>query len=103
MKTISDNRVVKTMTNEIRHNRDMHRFEITLNGQMAVLDYQQAGERTTFTHTGVPVQFRGQGIAAALTKAALDYAAEQELKVIPLCSYAAAFIDRHPEYQHLIG
>ncbi len=91
------------MASEIRHNREMHRFEITLDRQIAVLDYHQAGDRISITHTGVPIQFRGRGIAAALTKAALDYAAEQKLKVIPLCSYAAAYIDRHLEYQQLIA
>jgi uncharacterized protein len=88
---------------EIQHNRDEHRFEATLDGHRAELTYRLSGDRIVFTHTGVPVEFRGKGIAAALVKAGLAFALEQNLKVVPMCSYVAAYIKRNPEYQHLLA
>jgi predicted GNAT family acetyltransferase len=45
----------------------------------------------------------GKGIASRLVKGALDDARRQGLKVVPLCSFVAAYIDRHPEEQDLLA
>ncbi len=55
----------------------------------------------TLFHTGVPVPISGRGIAARLVQAALDLAREQGWKVVPACSYAEAYMDKHPEYGDL--
>jgi predicted GNAT family acetyltransferase len=56
----------------------------------------------TVTHTGVPNALGGRGLAAEITKFALDHARAQGWKVIPQCSYVAAFINKHPEYTALV-
>jgi predicted GNAT family acetyltransferase len=58
----------------------------------------------TITHTRVPAAIGGRGIAAELTKAALSTARSHDWSVIPQCSYAAAYIAKHPqeaEREHL--
>ena len=50
----------------------------------------------------MPEAIAGRGIAAALTEHVLKYAAAQNLGVVPLCPYMAAYLKKHPEYQHLI-
>jgi len=90
------------MPHVIQHNREKHRFEVTLNGCVAVLEYEENGNQIAFTHTGVPNEFRGQGIASALAKVAMEYASERQLTIIPLCPYVAAYIARHRQYQHLL-
>ena len=44
----------------------------------------------------------GRGVAGDLVKAALDYARAQGLRVVPACSYSAAYVQRHPEYADLV-
>ena len=66
---------------------------------VSVLDYELGSGRVVFTHTGVPPQYRGQGLAAQLVQAGLQWAREQGLKVVPACSYVAAFLQRHPEWR----
>ena len=51
----------------------------------------------TITHTRVPDAIGGRGVAAALTRAALALARESGWSVNPACSYAAAYLARHPE------
>lgn len=54
-------------------------------------------------HTEVPMAFEGRGIAAALVRAAIEYARENGLKVLPACSYVRAYMRRHPEAQSLLA
>lgn len=77
------------------------RFQLEQAGELAVLDYQLRDGQLHITHTVVPVALRDQGLAATLTRAALEYAQAEGLKVVPACAYAAGFLHRHPEYAGL--
>jgi predicted GNAT family acetyltransferase len=81
---------------EIEHDTTAHRFTTTVDGQRAVLDYTLAADVMTITHTEVPGPIEGRGIAAQLTRQALAAARERGWRVVPACSYAAAYIARHP-------
>jgi predicted GNAT family acetyltransferase len=86
---------------EVIHNRAKERFEIWIDGALSELNYRLQGRTFVIHHTGVPPALEGHGIAGRLTQAALDYAAGESLSVLPLCSYAAAYIQRHPRYTAL--
>ncbi|CAB3739917.1 MULTISPECIES: GNAT family N-acetyltransferase [Achromobacter] len=77
------------------------RFTATVDGVQCVLDYQLQGNTMSIVHTGVPSQVGGRGIAAELTKTALDTARANGWKVRPVCSYAEVYMRRHPEYNDL--
>lgn len=53
--------------------------------------------------TRVPPAFEGQGIAAAMTRAALEAARADGVSVRPDCSYVAAYIRRKPEWADLLA
>jgi predicted GNAT family acetyltransferase len=84
------------------HNTDAARFEIERNGHLAVLEYEFQGGKMLFMHTGVPSALERQGIGSRLARAGLDYARTQGLQVVPLCSFIAGYIRKHPEYQDLV-
>lgn len=88
---------------EVRHNPAAQRFEAQVGGHLSVAEYRLDGQRILFTHTEVPPALRGQGVAAKIVRAALDYARESGLTVVPLCWYVDAFIRRNPEYRDLLG
>ena len=85
------------------HALEARRYEITLAGHLAVLDYVPEPGRTVFTHTFVPPELRGRGLAELLVRRALDDARRANTLVVPECSYVAVFIQRHPEYQSLVA
>jgi predicted GNAT family acetyltransferase len=91
------------MSRHIEHNPSQLRFEWTEDGILSVLDYQLHDGIMIITHTGVPEAIGGRGIAADMTQAALDTARAEGWKVRPLCSYAAAYIRRDPQYQDLLA
>lgn len=91
------------MTNaQVRHERESNRFAATVEGQECELDYRIDGGVLTIRHTGVPAAVGGRGIAAELTRAALEFARAANLKVYPACSYAAVFFRRNPQYADLL-
>ena len=74
------------------------RFEAQLDGHLAVAEYRVEGDRMIFTHTEVPPAFRGRGIAEKLVLAGFRTARDRKLKIVPLCSYVAVVLQRHPEF-----
>jgi predicted GNAT family acetyltransferase len=87
----------------VRHDRKRRRFEIAADGGPSVLDYVLEERTAVLTHTEVPPALRGRGLAEKLVRAALAWAEEEKLRVEPACSYAARFIQRHPEYARLLA
>lgn len=85
----------------VTHNEQASRYEIALDGFVAVAEYELQDGRQIFTHTLVPPQLRGRGLAEALVRRALDDARAAGRKVVPACSYVDVFIQRHPDYQAL--
>ncbi|TAL86928.1 MAG: N-acetyltransferase [Candidimonas sp.] len=90
------------MARAITHNTAQHQFEWQEDATLCVLVYTLQADVMTITYTGVPDAVGGRGIAAELTQFALDTARTQGWKVRPVCSYAAAYLRRHPEYQALL-
>jgi hypothetical protein len=86
---------------EITHNPANDRFEVWIDGKLSKLDYIQEARNFVIAHVGVYPEHRGQGIAGKIVEAALQYARENGLRVIPMCSYAAAYIRRNPQYMEL--
>lgn len=82
--------------NAIEHDSAAYRFSTDVRGLRAVLDYRLTGKVMTITHTGVPDAISGRGVAADLMRAALKVAYSAGWKVDPQCSYAAAYMRRHP-------
>ena len=80
----------------IDHDARSQRFATRVEGVLAVLDYRLADRVMTITHTLVPPRIGGRGIAAELTRAALAAAREAGWTVNPVCSYAAAYVRKHP-------
>jgi predicted GNAT family acetyltransferase len=91
----------KIPTSPVVHNKSKSRFEMEVGGQLAVAEYRREGDRMLFTHTEVPPQFRGHGLAERIVLFGLDVARRENLKVVPLCSYVAHVLQRHSEYQKL--
>ncbi len=86
---------------DVRQNKVENRFELVVDGHLAVADYRIDAGRMIFTHTEVPVALRGGGIAGRLVRFALETARKEGLKVVPQCSYVDRFLLRHPEYLDL--
>jgi predicted GNAT family acetyltransferase len=86
----------------IVHNSQERRFETTIDGELAEASYILEGDTIKFTHTQVPVSSRNQGVGANLAKTALDYARNNGLTVVPICSFIQTYLKQHTEYADLV-
>jgi uncharacterized protein len=91
------------MTDQVRNNAELHRFELDVAGGMAVAYYRAAPGRITITHSEVPSALRGRGIGSRLVRGALDLARAQGVKVASHCPFVSAYLGKHPEFNDLLG
>ena len=87
-----------TVTNDLAAGR----FEAHTEHGVAHLRYVARGDVLDLVHTEVPQAAEGQGVGAALAKAALDHARAEGMKVIPSCPFVRTYIKRHGEYANLV-
>ncbi len=85
----------------VQHEAGQQRLFREVDGHVAELLYRCEAGHMTIIHTGVPAPIAGRGVAATLVQAALELARRQDWKVVPACSYAATYMEKHPEYQDL--
>lgn len=83
-------------------NPDASQFEARVDGHLAYVSYARRGNLIIFTHTEVPKELQGRGIANTLAHTVLERARAEGLKVVPRCPFIAKYIVRHPEYQPLV-
>jgi len=83
---------------EVTHNEAQGRYELETEHGLAIAVYQRQGDSRVFVHTEVPPADEGKGIGARIVRAALDDSRKHGFKIVPACSFVAAFVRRHPEY-----
>lgn len=88
---------------KVEHNEGESRYELNVDSQVAIADYKRRDGALLFTHTQVPAALKGQGIGSKLIGGALQDARSKGLKVVPLCAFVAAYLERHPEEQDLLA
>ena len=69
----------------------------------AEMTFSKAGtSRIIIDHTGVPDALRGMGVGKALVERAVMDARAAGIKILPLCPFAKATIERTPEWQDVL-
>ena len=87
----------------VTNNQGLNRFEVALPEGTGFLRYRIDGNTMQLLYVEVPPEARGHGVAAELSHTALEFARERGFKVIPICSYVAAYLRRHPEYAPMMA
>jgi predicted GNAT family acetyltransferase len=79
------------------------RYEARDNGELAgFIDYVVRRDRIALIHTETLASYQGRGIAERLVRFALDDARGRSLRVIVICPYVRAFVERHPETHDIV-
>jgi predicted GNAT family acetyltransferase len=87
----------------VTDNPDELQYEAHVNGELAgSLMYRERPGGLVFLHTEVAEGFEGHGVGGRLVAGALDDIRERGLSVTVFCRFAAAYIQRHPEYADLV-
>lgn len=84
-------------------NTSAQRFERVEDGKLVFADYRLNGTILVITHVEADPALRGKGAAGRLMQGVLEEVRQRGLKVSPLCSYAASYIERNPAYRDLLS
>lgn len=91
---------------EIQHNQEDKKgaFYVEQEGkQLAEMTYIYAGEKKIIIdHTEVDDSLRGLGVGYQLVEAAVVFARENDLKIMPLCPFANAVFKKKSAYQDVL-
>jgi hypothetical protein len=82
---------------EVKDNPELNRFEMAEAGQVVFADYRRDGARMFIDHVEAPVALRGTGAAGRFMEGLVDAANREGVTLVPICSYAAVWLQRHPQ------
>ena len=88
----------------VRENSALHRFELPLDGGAMALAYYTIDDgQLVLTHTEVPTEFSGQGIATRLARGTFDLLRQSGRKAVLKCPFMGHFFATHPEYADIVA
>ncbi len=90
---------------KVEHNTEDQEFTANIAGGEAELAYSLPENNVIdFQHTYVSENLRGKGVAEQLVKTGLEYARNNNLKVMATCQFVASYVKRHKsEYESLLA
>ena len=93
------------MENEVIDNPGEHRFELALDGDDIAAAYYQIDENgnVVLTHTEVPYEYSGQGLATKLATGVFDQLRASGRKAVLKCSVMVRFFATHPQYADVVA
>ena len=69
---------------------------------VGLTEYYEHEGRRIFTHTEVDPAWEGQGLVSRLVRHALDQERAEGRRIVPMCPFVRAWIERHPDYDDLV-
>jgi predicted GNAT family acetyltransferase len=79
------------------------RYRIVIEGVEAEMTYSRAGKQLIIIdHTEVPAALRGRKVGERLVRQAVEDARRDGIFIMPLCPFAKAQMERHPEWQDVL-
>ncbi len=88
---------------EIRQGPGMFYIGDSYERAEAWIDYTVEGHVLTITRTVVRNGLQHQGIGSRLVQHVVEYCREHEYRIVPVCSFAAAYFEKHPEDRDLLA
>lgn len=79
------------------------RFELDVDGQLAIADCIMQNDEWIVTHVEVPRALRGGGVASSLAQGLIEQARAKNKRVVPVCPFMVAYFQRHPEAHDVLG
>ena len=87
---------------KVQNNKSLLRFEVSVKDELAFLTYRFYKNNLALMHTSVPASMKGKGMGTKLVIAAIDFAIEQNKKLMLYCSFAAKFVKEHKEFHQYV-
>ncbi|MGV3579084.1 GNAT family N-acetyltransferase [Brevundimonas sp.] len=83
---------------DIRDNAELKRYELAVDGEVAVVTYNLSPPNLMITETIVPIPLERRGLASRLAKHVIADAGARGLVLLPVCPFFSAYLQKHPEH-----
>ncbi|MGO4175758.1 GNAT family N-acetyltransferase [Bosea sp. TAF32] len=100
---IIQERPMPTKPPSIRDDPEHNRFVMAVPAGEAFATYRRLDDYLVVSHTEVPSASRGQGLGSQLAEALFEHARGRGERIVPACSFIAAWARQHPEYQDVLA
>lgn len=88
---------------QVNDNKEKKRFELEREGKTSFVDYILNKQDVIFlTHTEVPKELEGQGIASELMEGVFQILSARELSLVPIYPFVKSWLSRNPEWKRLL-
>jgi len=91
------------MTEQFQNNTAKSRYEYQVDNATAFANYHIKDGILYIDYVEAPEQLRGTGAAGKLMQWVMEQARRDNIKVIPVCGYAAAWLRKHQEYEDMLA
>jgi predicted GNAT family acetyltransferase len=78
------------------------RYEMPFGHLMVYADVRKDTNRLYIDYVFAPPELRGTGAAGQFMTKLMDVVRIENLKVVPICGYAASWLQRHSDYHDLV-
>ena len=87
----------------LRDRPELSRYELLVDGELAgFADYHVQPDLVTVLHTEVHRAFAGRGLGSTFVALMLEDIRKRDAKVLPVCPFVRAYLQRHAEARDLV-
>ncbi|MEA3371774.1 MAG: GNAT family N-acetyltransferase [Campylobacterota bacterium] len=91
------------MSHKLIHNRDECKYEYHIEGHVAYITYDDQNGNMHLTHTIVPEELAGKGLARTLLEDVLQEIEKADKKAVAQCSYIVKYQEKNPDKSDLFA
>jgi predicted GNAT family acetyltransferase len=91
------------MSYKLIHNPETCNYEYHIDGAVAYITYDDQNGNMHLTHTVVPDELSGKGLAKKLLEDVLQQIKKDNKKAVAKCSYIVRYIEKNPEASHFFA
>lgn len=91
------------MKQAVMFNKLEGRYEMDVGGLIVYANTRKNGNTLFIDYVEAPHELRGTGAAGKFMEGLMKIVRDENLKVTPLCGYAATWLQRHNEHKDLLS
>ena len=88
---------------QLNVNTKSHQLELEIDGSIAFIEYKLFRDTLFLIHTEVPSALKGKGAAGAPVQKALQYAKNNNYRIVPICPFVRSFLEKHKEWNDIVA
>jgi predicted GNAT family acetyltransferase len=87
--------------NQVTYNEGENRYEMAVDGHTVYANVRKDKDTLYIDYVFAPPELRGKGAAGQFMEGLMEIVRTEKMKAVPICGYAASWLQRHSGYNDL--